>query len=181
MLDLQVSDLKTLYTEEQLQTRIKELADELNAFYKDDEVYLIAVLKGSVYFAIDLSKRLTMPICMEFIRLSSYGHGFKSSGKVNAVDISLPDLNGKNVLIVEDIIDTGLTAKFLLDFIDLNFKTKSTKFCSLLDKKVSRQTDVDADYHGFIIDNKFVVGYGLDYMGFYRNLPYIGYVENADK
>ena len=181
MLDLQVSDLKTLYTEEQLQTRIKELADELNAFYKGDEVYLIAVLKGSVYFAIDLSKRLKMPICMEFIRLSSYGHGFKSSGKVNAVDISLPDLNGKNVLIVEDIIDTGLTAKFLLDFIDLNFKTKSTKFCSLLDKKVSRQTDVDADYHGFIIDNKFVVGYGLDYMGFYRNLPYIGYVENADK
>ena len=181
MLELQVSDLKTLYTEEQLQTRIKELADELNASYKGDEVHLIAVLKGSVYFAIDLSKRLTMPICMEFIRLSSYGHGFKSSGKVNAVDISLPDLNGKNVLIVEDIIDTGLTAKFLLDFIDLNFKTKSTKFCSLLDKKVSRQTDVDADYHGFIIDNKFVVGYGLDYMGFYRNLPYIGYVENADK
>ena len=181
MLELQVSDLKTLYTEEQLQTRIKELADELNAFYKGDEVYLIAVLKGSVYFAIDLSKRLTMPICMEFIRLSSYGHGFKSSGKVNAVDISLPESNGNKVLIVEDIIDTGLTAKFLLDFIDLNFKTKSTKFCSLLDKKVSRQTDVDADYHGFIIDNKFVVGYGLDYMGFYRNLPYIGYVENADK
>jgi len=181
MLDLKISDLKPLFTEEELQNRIKEIADELNDFYKDEEIYLISVLKGSVFFAIDLSKHLTMPVCMEFIRLSSYGHGFKSTGKVNAVDISLPDLNGKNVLIVEDIIDTGLTAKFLLDFIDLNFKTKSTKFCSLLDKKVSRQTDVDADYHGFVIDNKFVVGYGLDYLGFYRNLPYIGYVENAGK
>lgn len=181
VVDLKVSDLKPLFTEKELQRRIKELADELNNFYNGEDVYLISVLKGSVFFAIDLSKHLTMPVCMEFIRLSSYGHGFKSTGKVNAVDISLPDLNGKNVLIVEDIIDTGLTAKFLLDFIDLNFKTKSTKFCSLLDKKVSRQTDVDADYHGFIIDNKFVVGYGLDYLGFYRNLPYIGYVENAGK
>ena len=178
---MDINKLKILFTENEIQNKIKELAQEMNDFYKGEEVIAICVLKGAVMFAVDLIKHLDMPLKLEFIRLSSYGHGFKSSGKVNAVDISLPDLNGKNVLIVEDIIDTGLTAKFLLDFIDLNFKTKSTKFCSLLDKKVSRQTDVDADYHGFIIDNKFVVGYGLDYMGFYRNLPYIGYVENADK
>ena len=178
-MDIKVEDLKVLFSEEQLQTRIKELAQEMNKFYNGESIVAICVLKGAVMFAVDLVKSLDMPLQMEFIRLSSYGHGFKSTGKVNAVDISLPDLNDKNVLIVEDIIDTGLTAKFLLDFIDLNFKTRSTKFCSLLDKKISRQTDVDADYHGFVIDNKFVVGYGLDYMGFYRNLPYIGYVENA--
>jgi len=119
-----------------------------------------------------------MPVKMEFIRLSSYGSSTTSSGKVRAVDISLPDLNDKNVLIVEDIIDTGLTAKFLLDFIDNNFHTKSTKFCSLLDKKCFRKTDIEADYVGFDIDNKFVIGYGLDFDGHFRNLPYIGYVES---
>lgn len=177
MLDLKELDLKVLLSEEKIQTRIKELAQEINNFYKNEELYVICVLKGSVPFMVDLTKHFKMPMLMEFIKLSSYGNGFQTTGKVNAVNISLPDLNGKNVLIVEDIIDTGLTAKFLLDFIGLNFKTKSTKFCSLLDKKVSRQTDVDADYHGFVIDDKFVVGYGLDYMGLYRNLPYIGYVE----
>ena len=114
---------------------------------------------------------------MEFIRLSSYGSGFTSSGKVNTVDISLPDLNGKNVLIIEDIIDTGHTAKFLVDFINHNFKTKSLKFCSLLDKKIKREVDIDPDYYGLDVADKFLVGYGLDYDGFYRNLPYIGYVE----
>jgi len=116
-----------------------------------------------------------MPLQMEFIRLSSYGHGTTTSGKVHAVDISLPDLNDKNVLIIEDIVDTGLTAKFLLDFINGNFKTKSTKFCSLLDKKISRVANVEPDYYGFEIDDKFVVGYGLDDEGYCRNLRYIGY------
>lgn len=116
---------------------------------------------------------------MEFIRLSSYGSGFSSTGKVNAVDISLPDLNNKNVLIIEDIIDTGHTAKFLMDFIRHNFKTKSLKFCALLDKKIKREVDINPDYHAFEVDNKFLVGYGLDYDGYYRNLPYIGYVEGA--
>ena len=115
---------------------------------------------------------------MEFIRLSSYGSGTKSSGKVNAVDISLPDLNNKNVLIVEDIIDTGHTAKFLIDFLHSNFKIKSLKFCSLLDKKIKREVDVEADYYCFEVDDKFLIGYGLDYDGLYRNIPYIGYIEN---
>ena len=118
-----------------------------------------------------------MPLKMEFIRLSSYGTGMVTSGKVNAVDISLPDLNGKNVLIIEDIVDTGITAKFLTDFIGGNFKTKSTKFCSLLDKKITRQADIEPDYYGFEVDNKFLVGYGLDYEGYQRNLRFVGYVE----
>ena len=170
------NDLKILIDKDTIQTRIQEIATEINDFYNDEELYVICVLKGSVMFMTDLVKHFKMPVHMEFIRLSSYGSGFTSTGQVNAVDISLPDLNGKNVLIVEDIIDTGLTAQFLMNFMKLNFNTKSTKFCSLLDKKVSRQTEIEADYAGFEIGDKFVVGFGLDYEGLYRNLPYIGYV-----
>lgn len=171
------SDLKMLFEPEKIQNAIAKLAEKLNYEYKDEEVYLICVLKGSVMFMTDLAKYLKMPLRMEFIRLSSYGSGFNSTGRVNAVDISLPDLNGKNVLIIEDIIDTGHTAKFLVDFINHNFKVQTLKFCSLLDKKIKREVDIDADFYCFEVDDKFLVGYGLDYDGFYRNLPYIGYVE----
>lgn len=171
------SNIKPLFSEEQIQKRIKKLAHDINSHYKDEEVYVVCVLKGSVMFTTDLVKHLTMPVKMEFIRISSYGSSTTSSGMVKAVDLSLPDLSNKNVLIIEDIIDTGLTAKFLLDFINNSFETKSTKFCSLLDKKCCRTTPIDADYVGFEIDNKFVIGYGLDYDGQFRNLPNIGYVE----
>ena len=129
------ADLKILFSENEIQEKIADLGSKINLEYKNEELYLICVLKGSVMFMVDLAKHLKMPLKMEFIRLSSYGSAFTSSGKVNAVDISLPDLNDKNVLIIEDIIDTGHTAKFLVDFINLNFHTKSMKFCSLLDKK----------------------------------------------
>lgn len=170
-------DIKPYISEEQLQSGIKNLASKLNEIYQNEEVYLICVLKGSVMFMTDLAKYLTMPVKMEFIRLSSYGNGTAYSGKVNAVDISLPDLNGKNVLIIEDIIDTGHTAKFLMDFLNHNFKFKDLKFCALLDKKIKRVANIEADYYCFEIDDKFVVGYGLDCEGYYRNLPYIGYIE----
>ena len=170
------NDLKVLFSAEEIQKGIADLGAKLNEVYGQEELYLICVLKGSVMFMVDLSKHLKMPLRMEFIRLSSYGSGFASTGRVNAVDISLPDLNGKNVLIVEDIIDTGHTAKFLVDFINHNFKVKSLNFCSLLDKKSKREVEIDADYYCFEIDDKFLVGYGLDYDGYYRNLPYIGYV-----
>ena len=176
-MEIKESDLKVLFTEEQIQKRIKELAEEMNKFYKGEDVYAICVLKGAVLFAVDIVRHMNMPLKMEFIRLSSYGTGMTTSGKVNAVDISLPDLNGKNVLIIEDIVDTGLTAKFLMDFMHCNFKTRSTKFCSLLDKKITRKVDIEPDYYGFEVDDKFLVGYGLDYEGYYRNLRYIGYVE----
>ena len=173
------SDLKILYSEDQIQAQIKDLAKKLNDKYSDNELYLVCVLKGSVMFMADLSKYLKMPVRMEFIRLSSYGSGFTSTGRVSAVDIALPDLYDKNVLIIEDIIDTGHTARFLMDFINHNFKPKTLKFCSLLDKKCKREVDIDADYFCFEVDNKFLVGYGLDYDGYYRNIPYIGYVEGV--
>ncbi len=176
-MEIKESDLKVLFTETEIQNKIKELAKEMNDFYRGEDVYAICVLKGAVLFAVDLVKHLNMPLKMEFIRLSSYGTGMTTTGKVNAVDISLPDLNGKNVLIIEDIVDTGLTAKFLMDFMHCNFKTKSTKFCSLLDKKITRKVDIEPDYYGFEVDDKFLIGYGLDYEGYYRNLRYIGYVE----
>ena len=170
-------DIHVLYSQEELQKRIKELAEELNNHFKGEDIFAICVLKGSVMFFTDLVDHLTMPLKMEFIRLSSYGSNYSSSGKVKAVNLSLPDINGKNVLIVEDIIDTGHTAKFLLDFIGHNFQTKSTTFCSLLNKKSKRVVDVDADFSGFVVDDKFLVGYGLDFEGYYRNIPYIGYVD----
>lgn len=176
-MEIKLEDLKVLYSEEQLQKRIKEIAEEINAFYKGEEVTAICVLKGAVMFATELVRHLNMPIKMEFIRLSSYCGGTSTSGKVNAVDIKLPDLNDKNVLIIEDIVDTGLTAKFLVDFMGLNFHLKSLKFCSLLDKKVTRKVDIQPDYYGFEVDDKFVVGFGLDYDGYYRNLKYIGYKD----
>lgn len=176
-MEIKLEDLKVLYSEEQLQTRIKELGQELNSFYKGEEVIAICVLKGAVVFAVDLVRHLDMPLKMEFIRLSSYGSSTTTSGKVNAVDIKLPDLNEKNVLIIEDIVDTGLTAKFLVDFINMNFHVKTLKFCSLLDKKITRKVDIEPDYYCFEVDDKFVVGYGLDYDGLYRNLSYIGYKE----
>ncbi|MBR1461012.1 hypoxanthine phosphoribosyltransferase [bacterium] len=171
-------NLKVLYSEAEIQNKIKELASKMNALYNGEEVTVICVLKGAVMFATDLVKFLDMPVQMEFIRLSSYGSSLTTSGKVNAVDIKLPDLNNKNVLIVEDIVDTGLTAKFLIDFMNMNFHVKSLKFCSLLDKKITRKVDIEPDFYGFEVDDKFVVGYGLDYDGYYRNLPYIGYKEN---
>lgn len=174
---IEKESIKDLFTETDIQNKIKELASEINSHYLLEELYVICVLKGSIMFTADLVKYLNMPVRMEFIRLSSYGSSTTSSGKVNAVDISLPDLNHKNVLVVEDIVDTGLTARFLLDFINNNFKTRTTKFCSLLDKKCFRKTEIEPDYVGFEIDNKFVIGYGLDYDGYFRNLPYIGYVE----
>ena len=172
-----MDDLKVLFSEDEIQSKIKEITEKINSFYGKEEVYAVCVLKGAVMFAVDLVKHLKMPLKMEFIRLSSYNGGTSTSGRVNAVDISLPDLNDKNVLIIEDIVDTGLTAKFLLDFIQNNFHTKSTKFCSLLDKKITRKVDVEPDYYCFEVDDKFLIGYGLDFDGYGRNLNYIGYKE----
>ena len=179
MLDKNVEDLKILFSAEQVQKEISTLGAKLNEEYQNEELYLICVLKGSIMFMVDLAKHLNMPVKMEFIRLSSYGSSFSSTGKVNAVDIALPDLTNKNVLIIEDIIDTGHTARFLVDFINHNFRPKTLKFCSLLDKKCKREVDINADYYCFEVDNKFLVGYGLDYDGYYRNIPYVGYVEGV--
>lgn len=173
------SDLEILFPEEIIQTEIAKLGIKLNEIYKNEELYIICVLKGSIMFTVDLSKHLKMPLRMEFIKLSSYGSGFTSTGKVSAVDIALPDLSNKNVLIIEDIIDTGHTAQFLMNFIKHNFKTNSIKFVSLLDKKCKREVEINPDFYCFEVDDKFLVGYGLDYDGYYRNIPYIGYVKEV--
>lgn len=177
MKTLTKSEIKPLIQSNVIQTRIKELAEDLNGEYKNEEVYVIGVLKGAVIFTVDLVKHLEMPVKMEFIRLSSYGSGVTSSGRVNAVDITLPDLNGKNVVIVEDIIDTGHTAQFLTEFIHNNFNVKSYKFVAFLDKRCRRVVDINPDLYGFEIEDKFVVGYGLDFDEKFRNLDYIGYLE----
>ena len=172
-----IENMEVLLSADQVQSGIAELAEKLNEIYKDEEVYLLCVLKGAVMFMTDLAKHLTMPVKMEFLTLSSYGSGMTTSGKVKVVDMKLPDLNGKNVIITEDIIDTGITAKFILDYIKSCYKTKSLKFCSLLNKKSKRQTDIDADYYVFDIEDKYVVGFGMDIDGNYRNLPYVGYIK----
>lgn len=173
----QSSDLKVLITEEQIQKRIASLANEINDYYNGEEIVLLCVLKGAVMFVVDLAKHLTMPVKMEFIKLSSYGNGTTSSGQVQSFGTHLEEINGKNVLIVEDIIDTGLTAEFLINYIKEKYIPKTLNFCSLLNKKETRKNSVEPDFYGFEIENKFVVGYGLDDMGYKRNLPFIGYKE----
>ena len=171
---MKVENFKVLFSEEEIIAKIKDLAKQINEFYRGDEIYAICVLKGAVIFASDLIRNLDMPVKLEFIRLSSYNGGRESTGKVNTIDIALPDLNNKNVLIIEDIVDTGHTAKFLLDFFNLNFHTKSLKFCSLLDKKIKRQVEVEPDFYGFEVGDNFIVGYGFDDNEYYRNLRDIG-------
>ena len=176
ILDKDINDLKVLISEEKIQEKLVELAKNIeNVFPKDEVIYVICVLKGSTMFTVDLVKHFNNPIQMEFIRISSYGHEQKSTNNLQAVDLTLPNLHEKNVLILEDIIDTGLTARFLTDLFKIKHHPKKLVFASLLNKKCARQIEIEPDFYGFEIDDKFVVGYGLDYKGYYRNLPYIGY------
>ena len=178
MCDKNIKDLKLLFSEDVILERTKELANQINQdFGIEDDLILVCVLKGSSMFFCDLSKYLKMPLKMEFIRVSSYGNEKTSSGNVQALDLTLPNLENKNVLIVEDIIDTGNTMQFLIDVVCRTHKPNKLKLVTLLNKKCSRKVPLEPDYYGFDIDDKFVVGYGLDYEGYMRNLPYIGYFE----
>lgn len=176
VLDRKVTDLKVLISEEELHNRMKDMARKIDEeFQNADELYVICVLKGAVMFCCDFSKYIKHPLQMEFIRISSYGNEARSTNRLKAIDLTLPDMHQKNVLIIEDIVDTGLTAKFLIDLINIEHQPAKLKFISLLNKKCARKIDIEPDMYGFEIDDKFVVGYGLDYKGYYRNLPYIGY------
>lgn len=177
-LDRKEKDLKVLFTEEQIAEKTQQIADKINAKYPLDEtLHVICVLKGSVVFTCDLVRKLKMPVQLEFVRISSYGDSETSTGKVRALDLTLPDLSNKNVVIVEDIIDTGLTAKHLIRLIKIEHKPKKMEFVALLNKTCARKTDITVENFGYEVDDKFLVGYGLDHKGFYRNLPYIGYFE----
>ncbi len=175
-MDKKIEDLKILIDESDVQIKTMELADKINEDFGDKEdLTVICVLKGSSIFCANLTKYLKMPVQMEFIKVSSYGNDLVSSGDVKALDLTLPSLKDKNVLIVEDIIDTGCTLKFLVDLIKNTPQPKVLKIVTFLNKKIARKICLEPDYYGFEVDDKFVVGYGLDYEGYFRNLPYIGY------
>lgn len=170
--------IKVLVPEEQVNQRIEELGRKIIEDYAGRHVHLICVLKGGVFFMCELAKRITVPVSMDFMSVSSYGSGTESSGVVKIVkDLDEP-LQDKDVIIVEDIIDSGRTLYHLMKILGER-GPKSMHICTLLDKPERRVKDVHVDYVGFNIPDEFVVGYGLDYDQRYRNLPYIGVVEGV--
>lgn len=168
--------VRVLLSEEEVDKRIAEIAAQISKDYDGEQAHLICVLKGGVFFTCELAKRLSIPVSMDFMSVSSYGADTKSSGVVKIVKDLDEGIEGKNVLVVEDIIDSGRTLSYLLDYLRKR-NPKSLKLCTLLDKPERRVVDVDVDYTCFEIPDEFVVGYGLDYAQKYRNLPYIGVVE----
>jgi hypoxanthine phosphoribosyltransferase len=165
-----------MLTEQQVNDRIKEIGEQISKDYAGKSVHLVCVLKGGSFFMCELAKRITVPVTLDFMSASSYGSSTKSSGVVKIVkDLDEP-LKDKNVLVVEDIVDSGRTLSYLLKMLG-DRGPASVKLCTLLDKPERRVTDVKVDYTGFEIPDEFVVGYGLDYDQRYRNLPYIGVVE----
>lgn len=170
-----MENLKVLIDEETLQKRIKEMAEQFMEEYKGKEITFICILKGSIFFTVDLAKNIDGDVRVDFVRVSSY-NGENSTGEIK-MKLDLKDsIQGKDVIIIEDIIDTGRTLKYLKEYLQIK-KPYSVKICTLLDKKERRVCDMEADYVGFSIPDKFVVGYGLDYDEKYRNLPYIGYFD----
>ena len=174
-----MNEPKVLINTDSLYKRIKELANEINNYFGTDKTLnIVCVLKGAAMFCAELSKSLKMPLRFEYITLSSYGNSTTSSGKVKSLNLALPDYENENILIVEDIIDTGLTLNYLTNYIKQNCKPKNVKLAVLFDKKIKREYDISPDFNAFEVDDKFIVGFGLDYQGFYRNLDYIGYLDN---
>ena len=168
--------IKVMLSEEELAGRIKELGAEISKDYEGEEIFLVGILKGAAFFATELAKRITVPAIIDFMSTSSYGAGTTSSGEVRITKELDLDMTGKNVLIAEDIIDSGNTLSYLLQY----FKdkgAKSVRLATMLDKPDRREVDVKVDYNGFTIPDEFVVGFGLDYADLYRNLPYIGVLK----
>lgn len=171
--------IKVLISEEEVDARIRELGEKISKEYEGKQIHLICVLKGGVFFMCELAKRITVPVSMDFMCVGSYGDGTKSSGVVRLAKDLDESIENKEVLIVEDIIDSGNTLYYLMDVLRQR-KSASLRLCTLLDKPDRRVKDVHVDWTGFEIPDEFVVGYGLDYAQKYRNLPYIGVVEVAE-
>ena len=167
---------RVLISEEELQKRIAELGQQVAADYADKEPIFVGVLKGVVNFFTDMVRATPIRCQYEFMAVSSYGSGTSTSGTVKLLKDVTCDIKGRHVVILEDILDSGLTLKFVTEHL-LSMEPASLKICTLLDKPERRKVDVYADYIGFTIPNEFVVGYGLDYQEFYRNLPYIGVLK----
>lgn len=170
-----MEELKVLIDEQTIQDKVYELAKKIEKDYEGKNLTLICILKGSTFFTVDLAKRIDKELKIQFMKVSSYGAEKISSGKIN-LELDLPDnMENENLLIVEDIIDTGRTLSYLIKHLKEK-NPASIKLCTLLDKPERREYDVKVDYVGFEIPDKFVVGYGLDYNEIYRNLPYIAEV-----
>jgi hypoxanthine phosphoribosyltransferase len=171
--------IRVLLSEEEVNKKIGEVAAQINADYAGKSVHLICVLKGGVFFMCELAKRITVPVSMDFMSVSSYGDDTKSSGVVRIVKDLDESLAGKHVIIVEDIVDSGRTLAYLKELL-MGRGAADIKICTLLDKPSRRVKAVHVDYTCFAIPDEFVVGYGLDYAQKYRNLPYIGVVEGVE-
>lgn len=171
-----LENIKVLISEEELDKRIGELAKEIDKDYEGEKVVIVSILKGAVFFTVDLVKKMQTPIELQFMQVSSY-EGTQTTHNIKLKKDLDNDIAGKNVIIVEDIIDTGHTLKHLKNYL-LSKNPKSLKVAVLTDKKERREAEIEADYVGFEIPNKFVIGYGLDYDQEYRDLPYVGYVES---
>ena len=167
--------IEELISGERVDKRVGELARQINQDYAGKEIHLIVILKGSVFFGSELAKRITIPLTMDFMSVSSYGNGMESTGKILVKKEPDEEIAGKHVLIIEDIVDSGRTLYYLKNLL-LSREPASLKIITLLDKPDRRVMDVDTDYCGFEIPDRFVVGYGLDYAQKYRNLPYVGVV-----
>ena len=167
---------EVLISREQLADKVAELGAQISEDYKGEELFLIGILKGSVPFMADLMRAITLDVEMDFMSVSSYGSGTKTSGVVRILKDLDSDITGKNVLIVEDIIDSGLTLAYLKEYLAKR-NPKSIKIVTMLSKPARRKADIEADYTGFVVDDKFIVGYGLDIDQKYRNLPYISWIK----
>lgn len=171
-------EIQVLISQEDVEKRIRELADELSSVYAGKELHMICILKGSVFYTCELAKHMSIPVTLDFMSVSSYGDGQESSGIVKIIKDLEQSIEGRHVLLIEDIIDTGNTLFHLKGILEKR-KPASLAITALLDKPDRREAEVAVDYTGFRIPDKFVVGYGLDCAQKYRNLPYIGVLEEA--
>lgn len=172
-------EIQVRISEEELIAKIKEIAQQINEDYVSKKVHLVCILSGSVFFTCELAKYITVPVTMDFMRVSSYGDGMDSSGTISIDQDLNMSIEGRHVLVVEDIVDSGRTLALLSNILKKR-DPASLRLCSLLDKPSRRVTPVSIDYLGFEIEDYFVVGFGLDYAQKYRNLPYIGELELLD-
>lgn len=170
---------RPIVTQEEMRTRIRELGRQITADYADKDLVLVGILKGAYAFYADLARALRIPMRVDFLVVTSYGTKARPTGKVKMVTDLTEDIAGRDVLLVEDIVDSGMTVQYLLKTLHRR-KPKSIKVCALLSKPERRKVDVTIDYVGFNIPNKYVVGYGLDYQQKYRNLPYLAVLDTVD-
>jgi hypoxanthine phosphoribosyltransferase len=172
-------DVRILITEDEVQAKVRELGKAITRDYAGCELVLVGVLKGSFLFMADLCRHIQLPLKCDFLGVSSYGDSIRSSGVIRITSDLKRSIEGEDVLVVEDIVDTGLTIRYLMDNLGTRLP-KSLRTCTLLNKPARRKVEVPLDYVGFDIEDRFVVGYGLDYLGRYRNLDFVGVMDSID-